>query len=67
VIAVIGGLVAAFAFAVATLCYARATSHLPTLAVLGLVMLLGLALVIPLILGFGLPANLTAADTSGSG
>ena len=62
-IAVLGGLGAALAFAVATISYSRAIRFLPSTVVLGWVMLLGLAIVVPLLLIFGLPANLTRDNT----
>jgi drug/metabolite transporter (DMT)-like permease len=60
VIAVLGGLGAALAFAIATLSYSRAIRFLPSTVVLGWVMLVGLAIVAPATLIFGMPANLTS-------
>ena len=58
-IAVLGGLVAAFAFGISTLAYSRATRLLAPAVVLAWVMLLGAVIVVPGILLFGLPVTFT--------
>ena len=58
-IAVFGGLGAAFAFGISTLAYSRATRLLRPPVVLAWVMLFGIAIVIPGILLFGLPVTFT--------
>ena len=58
-IAVLGGLGAAVAFGIATLAYSRSTRLLGPPTVLAWVMLVGLALVAPAVLLFGLPVTLT--------
>ena len=59
-IAVLGGLVAAFAFGISTLAYSRATRLLTPAVVLAWVMLIGAVIVVPGILLFGLPATFTS-------
>jgi drug/metabolite transporter (DMT)-like permease len=59
VIAVLGGLGAAFAFGISTLAYSRATRLLGPFVVVGWVMLVGIAIVAPAVLLFGLPVTLT--------
>jgi drug/metabolite transporter (DMT)-like permease len=60
VIAVLGGLGAAVSFAISTLAYSRATRMLTPFVVLGWVMLVGLVLIVPAVLLFGLPVSFTA-------
>jgi drug/metabolite transporter (DMT)-like permease len=59
VIAVLGGLGAAFAFGISTLAYSRATRMLGPFVVLAWVMLVGIVIVGPAVLLFGLPVTLT--------
>lgn len=59
-IAVFGGLGAAFAFGIATLAYSRATRQHSPFVVLAWVMLVGLALVVPGLALFGLPVDVTS-------
>ncbi len=61
-IAVLGGLGAAFAFSIAILAYARATRLLDPFAVLSWVMVVGLVLVIPAILLVGLPVSFSSQN-----
>jgi drug/metabolite transporter (DMT)-like permease len=61
-IAVLGGFGAALAFGCSVLAYARATRTVDGGMVLGWVMLIGLLLVAPAVLLFGLPVNLTPVD-----
>ena len=61
-IAILGGLGAALSFAVSTLAYSRATRLIGPFAVLAWVMLVGFAIVVPAVLLFGLPSNLTGQD-----
>ncbi len=56
-IAVLGGLGAALAFGISTLAYARSARLLSPFVVLAWVMLVGLLLVVPAILAFGLPVT----------
>jgi drug/metabolite transporter (DMT)-like permease len=60
VIAVLGGLGAAVSFAISTLAYSRATRMLTPFVVLGWVMLVGLVLIVPAVLLFGLPVSFAA-------
>jgi drug/metabolite transporter (DMT)-like permease len=59
VIAVLGGLGAAFAFGLSTLAYSRSARFLNPFVVLGWVMLVGMAVVVPAVLLFGLPVTFT--------
>jgi drug/metabolite transporter (DMT)-like permease len=59
VIAVLGGLGAAFAFGISTLAYSRATRLLGPFVVLGWVMLVGITVVAPAVLLFGFPVTFT--------
>ena len=59
VIAVLGGLGAALSFGISTLSYSRAMRMLSPFAVLGWVMLVGLVLVLPAVVLFGLPVAFT--------
>lgn len=56
-IAVLGGLGAAFAFGISTLAYSRSARLLNPLVVVAWVMLVGLAIVVPGVLLFGLPVT----------
>jgi drug/metabolite transporter (DMT)-like permease len=58
-IAVLGGLGAALSFGISTLAYSRATRTLNPFVVLGWVMLVGIAIVGPAVLLFGLPVTFT--------
>jgi drug/metabolite transporter (DMT)-like permease len=60
VIAVFGGLGAALSFGFSTLAYSRATRMLSPFVVLGWVMFIGILIVGPSVLLFGLPVTLTA-------
>ena len=59
-IAVLGGLGAALAFGISTLCYSRSARLLSPFVVLAWVMLIGIALVIPGVLLFGLPVTFSS-------
>jgi drug/metabolite transporter (DMT)-like permease len=59
VIAVLGGLGAALAFGISTLAYSRSARLLSPFVVVSWVMLVGIAIVVPAVLLFGLPVTLT--------
>jgi drug/metabolite transporter (DMT)-like permease len=63
-IAVVGGLFAAFAWAATTMCYARASRTLPSASVIALAMLVGFAITVPAALIAGIPDDLDG-DTVG--
>ena len=58
-IAVLGGLGAAFAFGISTLAYSRAARLLGPFVVLGWVMLVGIAIVAPAVVLIGFPVTFT--------
>ncbi len=63
-IAVLGGLGAAAAWALATMCYARAGRTMPAMSVIPLAMVVGLVVTLPAALATGIPADLDGGTLS---
>jgi drug/metabolite transporter (DMT)-like permease len=64
VLAILGGFVAAIAWAASTLCTSRASRMIPPASVVAWVALVGLVALAPFLLSQGVPANLNAGDTA---